>query len=166
MAPRAKRKPASSAADWPALRRWRITRTRGILRRQAPQDLGAAVGAAVVDVEDLVAPAETSQGGLELGGQDGEVLLFVVDRDDDGDLGKGHAGILIRFAPSPSSKIPIHDPPPARRPPLPMDAGAGGLGTARRSSRSRSGRCCRSTRPATPRWPGRCGSAATSSCRT
>lgn len=60
-------------------------------------ELGAGgVAAAVVDDEDFVRGAESVEGGAELGEERTDVFRFVVEWDDDGELGggagRGHAG--------------------------------------------------------------------------
>ena len=64
-----------------------------VLAGQLQQDAGAAVRAAVVHVDHLVGAAELAHGAVDLGRQEGEALLLVVDRDDDGNLGGGHDGV-------------------------------------------------------------------------
>jgi 4-amino-4-deoxy-L-arabinose transferase-like glycosyltransferase len=67
----------------------------GILAGQPSQDLGAAIGAAVVDEEGFIRTACRLHGALNFSREERKALLFVVDRDDDGDLGQGHGSILV-----------------------------------------------------------------------
>jgi len=66
----------------------------GVRPGEAEQDREAAVGAAVVDEDHLRRAAEGLPDALELGREEGQALLFVEHRDDEGELGRGHRPIL------------------------------------------------------------------------
>jgi hypothetical protein len=65
-----------------------------VLAGELAEGREAAVAAAVVDVDHLAGTAEGAQDALKLGREERQARLLVEHRDDDGDLGARHGGIL------------------------------------------------------------------------
>ena len=81
--PRAARKPEARPADWPALLPVAEDPDARVGRGERAQRRQAAVGRAVVDVEDLPGDPERRERGADLAVQHRQVLLLVVERNDD-----------------------------------------------------------------------------------
>ena len=82
-APRARSKPAASAAVWPKFARSRTTRSARELDREVAEARARRVRRAVVDDDQLVRPAEAFHDVPQARQEGPDVVLLVVDGDDD-----------------------------------------------------------------------------------